>query len=364
MHFRKKFTVRKLQLFKLSPEGVAFHLGGPHNIRVKFRRPTADEVSHGYTSDAIFCVAESEWEPNPKVKQVLEDLAALRVPKGSKIPENHDGKWYLDDEGGLREKRLLPLSYLPDSAQQAVRQIRQELAGAIRRTVKLLRWRWSLSGPHNPFAAREDSYSLDGTVWRTLPTDLSVSVEGSSSFTLTESRREQFAELLSSNAEEPLGHELLREAADLRHIAPRSALLVGMSAVEVGFKELVADLVPKAGWLVEESPTPPVIKMLDQYLPTLPARLDFSGRVLPPPSPIMEELKKAIFARNKVTHAGGRPLTGDTLDEVLRAVEDVLWLFDYYAGRKWALNHLRRETRTALTGTPEAEDDDDITLLV
>lgn len=155
-----------------------------------------------------------------------------------------------------RKKRLLPLSYLPESAQSLVNQVVQELDAAIRRTVKLVRCRWALPAPHNPFSYRRSDYSIDGTVWHTLPTNFSISMEGISSFALAEKQRDLLTELLSSNAEEPLAHELLREAADLRHIAPRSALLIGVSALEVGFKALVADLVPNAGWLVEEAPTP------------------------------------------------------------------------------------------------------------
>lgn len=254
-----------------------------------------------------------------------------------------------------RKKRLLPLSYLPESAQSLVNQVVQELDAAIRRTVKLVRCRWALPAPHNPFSYRRSDYSIDGTVWHTLPTNFSISMEGISSFALAEKQRDLLTELLSSNAEEPLAHELLREAADLRHIAPRSALLIGVSALEVGFKALVADLVPNAGWLVEEAPTPPVVRMLKLYLPKLPVRLSIGGRVLSPPTPILDELEKAIHARNKVTHAGGEPLAGESLVRKLRAVEDVLWLLDYYAGREWALRHLRRETRVALTGVAEGE---------
>lgn len=105
---------------------------------------------------------------------------------------------------------------------------------------------------------------------------------------------------------------------------------------------------------MEEAPTPPIHKILEEFLPTLPARQDFAGRVLTAPRRVLKEIQKAVFARNKLTHAGGKPLTGDSLDSALQAVEDVLWMLDYYAGRERALKHLTPETRLALTGVPES----------
>lgn len=98
---------------------------------------------------------------------------------------------------------------------------------------------------------------------------------------------------------------------------------------------------------------PPIVKMLEEYLPRLPARQSFDGHVLPPPPPIIKQLKKAITSRNGLTHAGAESLKGDSLKEALNAIEDVLWLLDYYAGGEWALHHMRKETRVALTGKAE-----------
>src|SRR5918992_486833 len=55
-------------------------------------------------------------------------------------------------------------------------------------------------------------------------------------------------------------------------------------------KNFVAELVPDAEWLVEEAPTPPLVSMLKNYLPKLPAKSTIEGGVLPPPS----KLRKSI----------------------------------------------------------------------
>ena len=33
----------------------------------------------------------------------------------------------------------------------------------------------------------------------------------------------------------------------------------------------------------------------------------------------------------------------DDVETVIEAVQDLLWLFDYYSGHDWALNHLSYE---------------------
>jgi hypothetical protein len=168
-------------------------------------------------------------------------------------------------------------------------------------------------------------------------------------FDLTVERSNVLANLLESGEEEPLCHELFREAWGLRSSAPRSALLIGVSALEIGFKELVAKLVPDCEWLVENAPSPPVVRMLEEYLPKLPTRLKIKDKTLSPPKTILDELRKVIQARNKVTHTGGGDsMRGSRLKEALLAIEDVLWQLDYYSGHDWALKHMRSVTRQAL----------------
>ena len=147
MLFRTEFTVRRLRILQLPREGVPFDLGGPHRLRVTFRPPTEAEKGKGTTADTLIVAAESNWEPSGKVRGVFEDLVALRVPAGTTITDERDREWYLTEDGKLREGHPLALFYLPDFAQTATNQIHLELRDAIRKVVKLLRWRWSFRDP-------------------------------------------------------------------------------------------------------------------------------------------------------------------------------------------------------------------------
>lgn len=123
MLFEKEYTVRGLSLRRLPPEGVIISLGGPHELSVRVRPPTAEEVGKGFKRDTVFCGARSRQEPNPRVKQILEDLIALRPPAGHHIPSGWQGDRYYAEGGRevLRERHPLPLSYLPDAAQSFIK---------------------------------------------------------------------------------------------------------------------------------------------------------------------------------------------------------------------------------------------------
>ncbi len=157
---------------------------------------------------------------------------------------------------------------------------------------------------------------------------------------------------------EPAGHELLREAWNLRHDSPRSALMLGVAALEVGVKEFVSKLVPQSEWLCFEMPAPPVVKMLQEYLPKLPVELKINGKVFIPEK-IIETLKKAVVKRNRVTHKGMTVVNDESLADILTNIQMTLYFLDYYAGHSWAVNSMRdpdihellvKEFKDALSG--------------
>jgi hypothetical protein len=100
-------------------------------------------------------------------------------------------------------------------------------------------------------------WSLDGRRWRAMPWG-----EGRfsderfwSEIALGAKERQWVSRLLRTGEEsEPIAHLLYREAFEERYENPRSALIIGMAALEVGLKRCLADRGPDARWLVESSP--------------------------------------------------------------------------------------------------------------
>jgi hypothetical protein len=154
--------------------------------------------------------------------------------------------------------------------------------------------------------------------------------------------------MVDSGIQEPLGFQLLAGASELSASNLRGASIVAIVALEVGFKSFVAELVPDAEWLAMNAPTPPIERMLREYLPKLPVTHPLpAGDARPPPEATLIAIKAAVTRRNAVTHAGTET-TADSVDETIQAVSDVLRLLDYYRGHEWASTYMTYPSAVAL----------------
>jgi hypothetical protein len=357
MHFRSSIRVHSLGIRTIA-NGVAntyqdsetvLYLGGAHEISVKMRN--ADEKDVSQLSDhelRLVCQATGKWEPSSQeVRTAFEALSEGRVPNRTESLEELQRE--LDDD--VREGRIseysLPWDVLPASLQDFINHVASELHQAARKSAEVLRWRYGILGPHSPYSSGASEWSFDGEQWHALPKNLGLQVQLESAGTVhvTDEVKADVEVLLSQEVAEPLGHDLFREAWELRERNPRSALVIGVASLEVGFKNFVAELVPDAEWLVEEAPTPPLVSMLKNYLPKLPAKSTIEGGVLPPPSKLRKSIDEAVKKRNKVSHSSSAALEPEALKEWLLVIQDVLWLLDYYRGFQWASTHIREETK-------------------
>jgi hypothetical protein len=76
-----------------------------------------------------------------------------------------------------------------------------------------------------------------------------------------------FSSVWKSESEESLAHELFREAGSLIHSAPRSALLMLATALEAGVKKYISEREPVTHWLLTETQSPPILKVLRDFVP-------------------------------------------------------------------------------------------------
>lgn len=323
---------------------------GPPPVRVQLEPTTDADAAAGTASYAA--VARAERTPNERVRAAFASLGEGRVPEGSTDISNAAWGGYLNEDGSLNSAARLPLptELLPEFMQSFLNQIREQLYGAVRQVVDVIRWRGGVPGPPDPITSRWRSaeWSLDGERWHVLPSSFGFVIRGSSRVQIDADVRDALQSLLGAGHSEPSGHVLFREAWALRNKHQRSALLTGVAALEVGFKDFAAELVPQAEWLLDNIASPPVVRMLREFLPTIRVGAGIRDKVLPPPKSILGLLEKGVGLRNKVAHARAVPLDAETLEAVLLAIEDVLWLLDYYRGHEWAWPHIRPDTRAEL----------------
>jgi hypothetical protein len=316
-------------VFQFSSEvtGLAAHLGkgdslefcfdSPRVISVRLSKSYPDGLKPREPLDAV-CTGTTTVEPS-------DATIAAELKAGWSPPVV---------EGKIKEG---------DPTLEFVDSVLAQLQAIMMSTVTLFRWRQGIAeGPPDPCHTLRARYSETGEAWREVFLVRSVKITwGLTSPSAPEDDAcKQVVELATAGTEEPLGRQLFREAWIQRNSRPRSALVIGVAAAEVGFKKLVGSLVPQAQWLVDEVQTPSLSKMLSRYLPTLPVKARFEGKSIRPPKALLRKLNDAVERRNKLVHAGESPPKPDELAEMLEAVNDFLWICDLYQGHVWAAKHI------------------------
>jgi hypothetical protein len=136
---------------------------------------------------------------------------------------------------------------------EAVRQVHNDLHQIILHTLRLARWRANSSNSQlNPIqSATEFSWSLDGTEWKPVADTLSLNIKLLPLAYWTNEAAEFVRTEVLGDLDEPLGHELLREAAANRKNNLRSSLVLAVVAAEVGFKQFASKAFPGTDWILE-----------------------------------------------------------------------------------------------------------------
>jgi hypothetical protein len=153
---------------------------------------------------------------------------------------------------------------------------------------------------------------------------------------------EAVTELLQKEEYEPLAHELAREALALYSTSPRTALITAVVALETGVKNYIKDVAPNTSWLVENVASPPVERLMNEYIPKLnsnEARPEF--RLTPGELAL---LKKRISQRNGIVHGAALSPDVGTVKEFVGFVINVLYKLDFCRGLAWAQALAERDT--------------------
>lgn len=280
-----------------------------------------------------------------------EEGAFARVTCTGSTAVATEGNGVINQKLAPGDPRILGMSWqffvprtIDSSAAAALDAAFEHIEEILERAGAALRWRFGLAGRDSVLAQAHAEVILDdGLVIELAP--LSQAMMGDNRAAVGEPGWSEFANIVASEAWEPLGHQLLREAWNLHNRNPRSSLVIGITAAEVGLKQLIAELVPAVRSLVADLPSPPLAKMMKHTLPDLPIRADVP-RDRRCPRDLRSRLDQAVQERNLVVHQGAQPTR--SLRETLGAVREFLYLLDFYAGHPWAVEQLSDATLAPL----------------
>jgi hypothetical protein len=225
-----------------------------------------------------------------------------------------------------------------------------ELHQAASRLVQLLRWIFNRPWTSHPLAGPAVEWSLDGERWAGVPKrPVDVATFGGDEVHLAPGAEELLQGLLDDeDLSEPLARQIFLEAVALQESEARAAVVIAVTAAEVGVKQFAIHRTPSPSekWLVSETErSPSLLRLLREYLPNLTGQRTTDGRVVP--LHLQEVLERAVARRDLIVHRGVDAPGEEDVAEMLAAVNDLLYLLDWFADHGWAYQWLQEETRAA-----------------
>lgn len=200
MIFRARYSLATMQAA----------VGSPIEVHVDDVSVTVGHSPHPHTAeqDVTLVTARQETEPPASIAAGLRAFAASDAP--------------------LNERPL------PDHVRAFSLTTGQALSDAARRVVELLRWLECSEMPHGGYVAFAPDWSEDeGQTWLPLPAEYGGYSYGLPPLILNKPVTLKVQAMVRAGQVEPMAHSLLREAYDVCHNNPRSALVLGVAAGRV-----------------------------------------------------------------------------------------------------------------------------------
>ena len=139
-------------------------------------------------------------------------------------------------------------------------------------------------------------------------------------------------EMMSSGHTAPIYPRIYFEAVKNMGENHQTAIVLAIESVEVAVKTCITHYDDRAKWLMENVPSPPLVKMLKEYIPTLIPK--DAPKI--PKNLINHSLHDAIAARNKIVHSGLYKTDYDQTKSMVYDMGRILAYLDYYIGCDWA----------------------------
>lgn len=332
-------------------EGTTLRIGDDEAVLFE---EDPEEVDEGEDPRDACLIRIRRWV-EPEIAAAFELVADRRLPEGSDLshPTVRRGL-----ERGRADGRLwlpIPFRALPQGVQDELTRLRNELDNTREAFGRAIRWRLgSRGGLRTLIGAGYREWSIGGGPWRQMPQGGGDPVRFHARIfpVLAENARADIEAMTRSEApSEPVAHAILREAHENRGRHPRSSLILCVVALEVGTKDFISRVAPIASWLATEVPTPPIAKMIANYLPALTGTA--VRKLKRPPRAVLKLIGDGAEARNTVAHRGALGWSTQEHNELLAVTRAFLYAVDYVTGSDWAFDLLSDAERQAwLTSDP------------
>jgi len=304
------------------------------------------EVKHqGKPVRQLCCDIIRDVEPPKRARDTLlalrENRLLLDDPVQEGLPQTSmSAGTIVDLQGNIKPRWIVNFDLLPKGAKPWFREIYAELSEQLTNFVKTVRWVQNTAGGHRPFSSVGAFWSLDGEEWSHFPSNTNVKIHQPRPIEASDAARLKMAAIVNDQICEPISHDLMREAGELVARTPRSALLVAFAALETGIKGQLKRMIPDASGLIDEMPSPPLLKMFQEVLPSTIKAKGLSSDHFPLKKHAKDYLQKWVTQRNQVTHGTKHSVDADKVEEFIQFAKDILYLLDHIEGHEWALDHL------------------------
>jgi hypothetical protein len=271
-------------------------------------------------------------------------------PNAIRLPHFAYGKEAIDELGNIAANYSPPFKLYPKDLQELCRAARKRLRDDIDGFISLLCWRQNIGAPHKPVQYDVLYWKISGEIYRVVSDPY---VDNSSMMLAgiqwNSEREADFAEIWENeSSNEPIGHELLREAINLGRTSSRSGILMLVAALEAGVKSHISRIAPDTSWLMENLQSPPVHKLLQKYVPSMHEARGNDIGFWEKLKPTLRSVQTMVEIRNTVAHSGQGDFETADLDEYITTVSDVLYVLDVLEGHGWAKHHVSNKLRNEL----------------
>src|ERR1035441_5413489 len=204
----------------------------------------------------------------------------------------------------------------------------------IERVLGLIRWRIEDDGLLHDLHCLTYEYRATTGEWQPLRRGLLRAVLRAGLFTpitgASAVDQSEVQRLIDAAATEPLAHQIVREAWQQRITNPRSAVVLGAAALEVGYFSRTPAGAPRNR---QRRGASSVVARLQHLVRCSNARRPTDGVRLAFAASLLRSLDQLLSERNAIVHDGKDAPPGERVDDLLRAVRQALWVVDVLNGQ-------------------------------